>query len=129
VKVIAHHGVGEQVDAEVGGKMFQAIFDPDLAVVKVLSGQFVLAKKKTSPHGAIVNVNDVDFAWINDFAASFTHDGAPEDRSVKRIAPEVAIRSVSLEVIRLEPGKSNRGLEQAENLVKTSFLQAGNASM
>lgn len=53
VKVIAHHGKGQQVDTEVGGKMLEHFLDPFLAVIEVFSGQQIVAEEKTSPNGAV----------------------------------------------------------------------------
>ncbi len=50
VVVVAHHGIGGDVDGEDPGELHDALSDPAAAVVEVLTGKMVLSAQEGAPH-------------------------------------------------------------------------------
>jgi hypothetical protein len=53
----------------VGREVFERIFDPDFAVIKVSAANRIIAHQEAPSHRPIVNMDDVDFAGVNDFGS------------------------------------------------------------
>ena len=76
--VVGEHGVGEDVDREVAGEVFQPLVEPIAPMGVVDSGGFVVAAKKATADDAIEAVIDADDMRIEDIGAFGSgHDDTP----------------------------------------------------
>ena len=76
MEVIRENREAKQIDPEAGRELLERLFDPDLAMIEVLSAELIVTHQETSADGAIVDVSDVDFAGVEHFTAGQTHGGS-----------------------------------------------------
>ena len=70
MKVIGEDAEPDQVDSELGSQAPKVVFNPDFAVVVVLSGDRVVADQKAASDDAVHDMHDCDFVVGENFRPS-----------------------------------------------------------
>jgi hypothetical protein len=64
--MIREDGEAEQIDAKAASKMLEQVFNPDLAMVVVVAGQWIGAQQEAAPDDTIHDVDNGDFIGRKD---------------------------------------------------------------
>jgi hypothetical protein len=75
MKMVAHDGKADDVDAKMGRQKLKPPFEPRLAMVVVAAGVGVVATQIAPPHAAIDAVVGGHFAWVDDLTACESSHG------------------------------------------------------
>lgn len=74
--VIGHDREGDKIDSKVSSLAFELFFDPILAVIEVLIGEWVVSQKEAPAYHTCHDMEYSNLGWIEDFSSSQPrHDG------------------------------------------------------